>query len=116
MEKYNNVNESYTNAQDNFNKEEAYLRAKKKLDKLIGFYWHLASYIVVNIFLIVMIAINLDSDESIWQFGYFATAIFWGIGLIFHFLAVFGPDLLFGKGWEERKIDEFMNKDKRHWE
>jgi 2TM domain-containing protein len=116
MEKYNNIDENYSNAQANFNKEEAYLRAKKKLDKIKGFYWHLASYIVVNAFLIIMIAINLDYDESIWQFGTFATALFWGIGLTFHFLGVFGPDFFFGKGWEERKINEFMDKDKRHWE
>jgi len=116
MEKYKNIDENYSNAQANFNKEEAYLRAKKKLDKIKGFYWHLASYIVVNIFLIVMITINLDYDESIWQFGAFATPLFWGIGLAFHAMGVFGPDLLFGKGWEERKIDEYMDKDKRHWE
>ncbi|MCF6296344.1 MAG: 2TM domain-containing protein, partial [Flavobacteriaceae bacterium] len=59
---------------------------------------------------------HLDENESFWQLKTFATAIFWGIGLTFHFFGVFGPDLLFGKGWEERKIDEFMNKDKRHWE
>jgi 2TM domain-containing protein len=116
MDNYKNVGKSNNNAQDNFNKEEAYLRAKKKLDKLKGFYWHLASYIVVNVFLIIMIAINLDYDESIWQFGTFATAIFWGIGLAFHAMGVFGPDLLFGKGWEERKINEYMDKDKQHWE
>jgi pilus assembly protein TadC len=116
MEKYNNIDENYSKAQANFNKEEAYLRAKKKLDKLKGFYWHLASYIVVNAFLIIMIAINLDYDKSIWQFGTFATAIFWGIGLAFHAMGVFGPDLLFGKSWEERKINEYMDKDKQHWE
>ena len=52
MKDYKNIGES-NNTQTNFNKEEAYLRAKKKLKKLKGFYWHLAAYIVVNIFLIV---------------------------------------------------------------
>jgi hypothetical protein len=102
--------------QVNFEKQEAYLRAKKKLDKLKGFYWHLGSYIVVNIFLISMIVTNMDSDESFWRFETFATAIFWGIGLAFHGMGVFGPDLLFGKQWEERKINEYMDKGKRHWE
>jgi len=112
----NQYNREQDEAQAKFNKEEAYLRAKKKFDKLKGFYWHLAAYIVVNIFLITMIAINLDEDESIWNFGTFATPFFWGIGLMFHFLGVFGPDLLFGSSWEDRKIKEYMDKDKKHWE
>lgn len=99
-----------------FAKEEAYIRAKKKLEKLVGFYWHLAVYLVVNTFLIVMIATNLDADESIWNFGTFATAFFWGIGLMCHFLGVFGPGFFFGKDWEERKLQKFMDKDKQHWE
>lgn len=108
--------DNYNNTQSDFNKEDAYLRAKKKFDKLKGFYWHLASYVVVNIFIIVMVTIRLDGDEPFWQFETFATAIFWGIGLTFHAMGVFGQDLLFGKSWEKRKIEEYMNKDKRSWE
>lgn len=100
-------NEDYS---DNYRKEEAYIRAKKKLDKLVGFYWHLAVYIVVNLFLIILIGSN--SSEGFWHFGTFATPFFWGIGLFFHFLGVFGPGLMFGKNWEERKIQEYMDKDR----
>ncbi|OUS01993.1 hypothetical protein A9Q86_04900 [Flavobacteriales bacterium 33_180_T64] len=97
-------------SRDDYKKEEAYLRAKKKLDKLMGFYWHLAVYIVVNIFLMVLIGVN--SRAGFWHFGTFATPLFWGIGLIFHFLGVFGPDFMFGKGWEKRKIQEYLDKDR----
>lgn len=103
-------------SEQRFREEDAYLRAKKKLEKLVGFYWHLAVYIVVNMFIIIMVVVNTDPGESIWQFGTFATAFFWGIGLLFHFLGVFGPGFLFGKNWEERKIKEFMEKDKQNWE
>ena len=116
MENYNKFDEDHSSAQAKFNKEDSYIRAKKKLDKLKGFYWHLAAYIIVNIFLISMASSNLHEDESFWQFKTFATAIFWGIGLAFHAMGTFGPDLLFGKNWEEKKMNEFMNKDKRHWE
>ncbi|WMI69885.1 2TM domain-containing protein [Mangrovimonas sp. YM274] len=95
-------------------KEEAYLRAKKKVEKLVGFYWHLASYVIVNLFIIITIAVA--NHGNIWNFGTFATAIFWGVGLGFHALGVFGPDLLFGKHWEERKIKEFMEKDQQKWQ
>ena len=98
-----------------YEREDAYIRAKKKLDKLVGFYWHLAVYIVINIFLIIVIGTNRD-DGEFWSFGTFATAFFWGIGLAFHFLGVFGPGFLFGRNWEERKIREFMEKDRRKWQ
>ena len=75
MENYRNIGESNNNAQSNFNKEEAYLRAKKKFDKLKGFYWHLAAYVVVNIFLIITVTTHLDENESFWQFETFATAM-----------------------------------------
>ena len=97
-----------------FSREEAYLRAKKKLDKIVGFYWHLAVYIVVNAFLVILIGSN--TNEGYFSFASFSTAIFWGIGLFFHFLGVYGPDFLFGKNWEERKIKEFMDKDRQSWE
>ncbi len=81
-----------------FRKEEAYLRAKKKVESLVGFYWHLASYIVVNAFLIILIGIN----TSFTSFGPYATAVFWGIGLLFHFIGVFGQDRSEGgRGGEE---------------
>jgi len=100
--------------QRNFAKEEAYLRAKKKLEKLVGFYWHLAVYVIVNAFIIILITAN--SSQSFFSFGTWATPFFWGIGLLFHFLGVFGPNFMFRKDWEDRKIKEFMDKDKRNWE
>ena len=103
------------NPKDFYQREEAYLRAKKKLDKLVGFYWHLAVYIVINIFLILLIGLNRDDGESFWSFSTFATAIFWGIGLLFHFLGVFGPNFMFGKDWEKRKIKEFMDNDREEF-
>jgi len=101
-----------------FSKEEAYLRAKKKLEKLTGFYWHLAVYIIVNLFLIILIGVSRDEGvEGFFSFGTWATAFFWGIGLFFHFLGVFGPNFMFGKDWEQRKIKEFMEQEqKQRWE
>ncbi|WP_179352587.1 2TM domain-containing protein [Winogradskyella vidalii] len=114
MEKY--TVEPYEEQQDrrDYREEEAYLRAKKKVDSIMGFYWHLASYVIVNIFLIIVISVN--SDEGFFHFGTFATALFWGIGLLFHFLGVFGTDFLFGKHWEEKKIAEMMEKERENWE
>ena len=98
----------------NYRKEEAYLRAKKKVDAIIGFYWHLAVYIIINLFLIILIGVN--SSQGFSGFGPYATAVFWGIGLVFHFLGVFGTNFFFGKNWENKKIEEFMEKERQDWE
>jgi len=111
IQPYNDNNYS---VQDRYEREEAYIRAKKKLEKLVGFYWHLAIYVIINAFIIIVILSN--SNESFFSFGTWATAFFWGIGLFFHFIGVFGPNLMFGKKWEERKIQEMMEKDRRNWE
>ena len=101
----------------NFSEQDKYIRAKKKVHKVKGFYMHLFWYLVVNIFLSIMIFTNLDEGESFLQFEHFTTAFFWGIGLMFHAYGVFGKNLLFSKDWEERKIKEIMEKDKQDlWE
>lgn len=97
----------------NYKKEQAYMRAKKRVKDIKGFYWHAFWYVAVNIFIITIIAVNQDNGD-IWHFGTFTTAIFWGIGLAFHALSVFGKNALFSKHWEERKIKEYMDKDKKH--
>lgn len=98
---------------ESYKKENAYLRAEKRVKELKGFYWHAFWYVVVNIFLIFIVGGN--SDEF-WNFGTFSTAIFWGIGLAFHAMGVFGKNLIFSKSWEERKVQEYIDKDKKRWE
>lgn len=93
-------------------KEERFLKAEKKVKEIKGFYWHLFWYLAVNIFLWIMIVMNLDENESFFQYGHFATALFWGIGLGFHWLGVFGKNIVFSKDWEDRKIKELMDNDK----
>jgi hypothetical protein len=92
------------------------MRARKKVEKLKGFYGHLASYVIVNVFILAMIGLNLDEGETFWKFGHFSTAFFWGIGVVFHALGVFGKDFLLGRQWEERKIQEYMSEDRKKWE
>jgi hypothetical protein len=96
-------------SRNDFEREEAYLRAKKRVKEITGFYWHLGAYVIVNLFLIGLIGFN---SGDFWNFGTFSTPFFWGIGLAFHFLGVFGKNFFFGKQWEERKIKEYMEKDR----
>ena len=96
----------------NYKEEDRYLRAKKRVKKIEGFYWHLFWYLVVNTFILFMVYRGLDKGESFFEFGHFSTPFFWGIGLLAHWSGVFGKNLIFSKAWEERKIKEYMDKDK----
>lgn len=90
-----------------------YENAIKRIKKIKGFYTHLLVYIVINIMIIVVNIQNLETGESYFQFKNFFTAFFWGIGIVSHALSVFGPDLFLGNDWEEKKIKELMDKEKR---
>lgn len=89
-----------------------YQQAKKRVDKLRGFYGHLFSYVVVNIMIAFFNYSNLKPGESYFQFKNFFTATFWGIGLLAHAIFTFFPKFKFFKNWEERKIRELMDKNK----
>ena len=103
--------------ENNYNEEKRYLRAKNRVKKIQGFYWHLFWYLAVNLFLTFGSTIgNLFNGESFdidhFSFGTFSVWFFWGIGLVFHWISVFGKNILFSKNWENRKIKEYMDKDK----
>ncbi len=101
-----------TTNHSNYKKEDAYLRAQKRIKELKGFYAHAFWYVIVNIFLIIMIGVK--SNWNIFHFGTFATPLFWGIGLGFHAIGVFGKNRLFSKSWEERQIKKFMDQEDKN--
>ena len=97
-----------------FYEEDKLKRAKKRLDELKGFYIHLAVYVAVNAFIMVNIAVrSLDGSDSFWHFGTFITPVFWGIGLVIHALNTFRVNPFFGKDWEKKQIQKYMDEDKR---
>ena len=93
----------------NFTKEDmAYARAKKRVEQLKGFYGNLTSYCII------VPSLALVNYFTYWGFQWFWFPMLgWGLGLSFHAFGVFG----YGKSWEERKIQEIINKEKKHnWE
>lgn len=93
---------------DTYNEQDAYYRAKKQVEEMKGFYGNLLSYCTVIPFLIFI------NYKTSWGFQWFWFPMLgWGIGIIFHAFSVFG----YGKSWEERKIQEILDKEKqqKHW-
>jgi hypothetical protein len=97
---------------------QKYVQAKKQVEKIKGFYTHFAVYIIVNVLLSGVIIFGLTSDseynfvEAISHFGVYSTWLFWGIGLFFHWLGVFGSTVFFGKNWEQKQIQKYMDDTK----
>ena len=92
----------------NLTEEQRYLKAKKKLKEIKGFYIHLT----INIFSIILIVtVNLLFSPGYHWFWY---AVF-GIVVVqlIHGIVAFGfPKYGFNKEWEEKKIKELMNQDR----
>ncbi|MES2412122.1 MAG: 2TM domain-containing protein [Bacteroidota bacterium] len=94
---------AFMETQNIYNENMAFMRAKQRVEKLKGFYGNLISYCCV---IPVLIFINLKTGGFQWfwfpMFG-------WGMGVTFHAVETFG----YGKTWEEKKIQEILNKDKQ---
>ena len=103
---------------ENHNPDDRYELAYKRVKRIKGFYIHLFIYVIVNAIIIFANNSNfLEGNKNFWSWQNWNTVFFWGIGLTAHGLSVFGRDLFFGKNWEERKIQELMEKDKKEkWE
>ncbi|WP_395050067.1 2TM domain-containing protein [Flavobacterium sp.] len=94
--------------ENNYQDEERYFRARKRVEEIKGFYGNLIAYIVVNTGLL---AVNLlTSPKHLW---FYWPLFWWGIGVVFHGLKVFNYMPFFSKDWEEKKIKAFMNKEEQ---
>jgi sensor histidine kinase YesM len=92
----------------NYNENTAYFRAKKRVDQLKGFYGNLISYCCV---IPLLVFINLTYSPQFQWFWFSAAG--WGFGILMHAFKVFG----YSANWEERKIQEILNKEdkKQTW-
>ncbi len=98
----------------NYTEEERYFRAQKRVEEIKKFYEHLTVYVLVNP---IVIVVNLMTSPG---FLYFIFCLLgWGLAVVLHGLKVFNFAPFFGKDWENKKISEFMEKErqsKETWE
>lgn len=84
--------------------DSAYEKARRRVEDLRGFYSHLIIFVLVNALLFVIDVLPGNGWWFYWPlFG-------WGIGLAIHAFSVYvgGP---FGSRWEQRKIQQLMERD-----
>lgn len=87
--------------------DPAYERARRKVQQIKGLYVHVSVYCVV---IAGLFLINFVTGRPWW---FFWPAIGWGVGLAFHAFGVYGTDALFGADWEERKLQELLERERR---
>lgn len=89
---------------DYIDENAKYLRAKKRVDNLKGFYGSLVAYCVI---IPALVMLNLKTSPHFHWFWF--PMLGWGMGLTLQAFHVFG----LGGNWEERKIKEIMEKNNK---
>ena len=87
--------------------EKRYLRAKAKVKKIMGFYYHLFFYVVV---ITSLGWLNYQTTDFPWVVF---PILGWGFGLTGHGLEAFDRSLFFGKEWEQRSIEKIMAQEEK---
>ena len=90
---------------ETYNSDKRYARAQKHVAKLKEFYVHLFIYLIAVPFFIIL---NLISTSFPWSLFPITG---WGMGVVFHAVAVFEWNPFFNKSWEERHIKRLMEKE-----
>ncbi|RXR19095.1 2TM domain-containing protein [Flavobacterium amnicola] len=93
----------------NPHEEIKYQEAARKVKKMRAFYSHLFVYILFNTFIIAIKTQRIDEGETIWHA--FKVPFCWGIGLVLHALRAFDKIPFLGNDWEQRKINEILEKE-----
>ncbi len=88
--------------------DEKYRAAKAHVGEIRGFYGHLIIFVIINI---LLFAINII--QGVHYLWFYWVTIFWGIGLCMHAFSVYGRPRIFGREWEEKKIKEIMDEQKK---
>jgi len=83
------------------------IKVKKQVKEMKMFYLHLMAYIVV---ITVLMIINLITYPFYLWFLW--PVLGWGIPIAFHALSVFNMSPILGRDWEQRKIEELIEKEK----
>lgn len=100
----------------NSKQDDARLRATQRVDKLRGFYTHVAAYIFVSLVLLIIWMVRDHIDNGVFRSIANDTVLLfiwigWGVGLLVHIVTIFILPLILGENWKERKIRQVMEEE-----
>jgi hypothetical protein len=87
--------------------KDTYYKIQKRVEDIKGFYANLTSYVVVIAGLAILNLVTYP--QFLW---FFFPLIGWGLGVAVHGMTVFNYMPFLGRDWEERKIQELIDKEK----
>ena len=87
--------------------EDSYYKIRKRVEDIKGFYSNLGAYVVVIIGLAIL---NLVTYPKFLWFIF--PLVGWGLGVVVHGLTVFNYMPFLGRDWEEKKIQQLIDKEK----
>lgn len=95
--------------EEKYIEEQRYLKAKKRVKDIKGFYIHLT----IEVFsLAIIVAVNLIFSPGYHWFWFAAPGMI--LGTVLHWFLVFGASKIgFGKDWEAKKIQELIDEDRK---
>jgi uncharacterized membrane protein len=100
---------AFSDLEASYIEEQYYIRAKKRVKEVKGFYIHLG---VTLVSLAIIVAVNLTFVPSFHFFWYAGAGML--LGVFLHWMGVYGLSYLgFGKEWEDRRIKELLISTKR---
>ncbi|WP_282124361.1 2TM domain-containing protein [Algibacter mikhailovii] len=104
--------------EENKKKEQSYIQAKNKVKKLKMFYFHLIGYVIMVVLLCYNLVIVEDEYRDFFTWFNITIMIAWGGFIILHALSVFKNKTFFSKKWENKKVQDFINKETKStkWE
>ncbi|WP_149303423.1 2TM domain-containing protein [Pareuzebyella sediminis] len=89
--------------QEEYIADKRYEKAKQRVENIKGFYGNVLAYCIVIPFLVIL---NYKTTSFPWVlFPIFG----WGFGVLIHGMEAFGFNPILGKGWEEKKMREYMD-------
>ncbi|MFC0605438.1 2TM domain-containing protein [Winogradskyella pulchriflava] len=92
--------------------KDIYIEAKRKVRRIKVFYLHLVLYLIVVALICYNFYIMEGPYTKIITGLNITVLVFWTIAIILNAVRVFKGRLFFKKSWEDRKIEEIVNKDK----
>lgn len=102
----------------NPDRQQKYLRAKKRTEELRKFYKHVIIYVALNIaisaFKLRLYMRDGESFEEVMtRLDMYIVWVIWGVFLLLQAIKTYRSNVILGSDWEEKKIREFMNEGKR---
>lgn len=101
---------------------DKYNRAQHRVKTIKGFYNHLRTYVIISLVVVIgnFIIINLadfaaqDEGFKNWLlWNAIIVPVIWGIVVLVHWIIVFKVKTGVFKNWEERKIQEIIDKEEK---